>query len=272
VPGASETVRFAEIESLPPLPSDTVVVHLAAQRYDAERFELAQSDLITSNVEIANRVFRFCVERGLREVRLASTVAVYPAALDVLDDAVPVDLNAAPNPNEAFYAWSKRWAEIAGSLHRDRYGINTIGFRLSNPYGPFDSLDPKSAHVLPAFVMRALEEAPVFAIKGNPLVERDFTYVKDVCDVFERSLPMRGVNEFVNLCRGETTTLLDLARTILSVAGVDRPIQAGDTVTRGVLARRSTNARVRELFGKEQFASLTEGLRPTIEWYRHARA
>ncbi len=58
-----------------------------------------------------------------------------------------------------------------------------------------------------------------FTIKGNPLVERDFIYVGDVVDVFARSLAIRETSDALNLCRGETTTLLDLARTILEVGG-----------------------------------------------------
>ncbi len=52
---------------------------------------------------------------------------------------------------------------------------------------------------------------------------------------------MRETSDALNLCRGETTTLLDLARTILEVAGENRPVHAPDTATHGVLARRSTN-------------------------------
>jgi nucleoside-diphosphate-sugar epimerase len=270
VEGATRTSRFDEIDGLT-LPGDTVVINVAAQRYDADRFETAQSDLLTGNVEIVNRVYRFCLVKGIREVRVASSVAVYPAACDPLDDAVPVDLNTAPNPNEAFYAWSKRWGEMVAFLHAQRYGIHTVSFRLSNPYGPHDSTDPRKAHVLPAFVMRALAPGDAFEIKGNPLVERDFIYVGDVVDVMSRSLAMRGVDGAFNLCRGETTTLLDLARTILAILDSGRPIHARDTATHGVLARRSTNARLREAFGIETFTGLADGLRPTIDWYRHAR-
>ncbi len=118
------------------VPADAIVVNVAAQRYDADKFETAQSDMLTGNAEIANRLYRFCLTKGIREVRAASSVAVYPAACDPLDDARPVDLNAPPNPNEAFYAWSKRWSEVVADLHAERYGIHTISFRLSNPYGP----------------------------------------------------------------------------------------------------------------------------------------
>ncbi len=112
---------------------------------------------------------------------------------------------------------------MVADLHAERYGIHTISFRLSNPYGPHDSTDPRKAHVLPAFVMRALAPGERFTIKGNPLVERDFIYVGDVVDVFARSLAIRETSDALNLCRGETTTLLDLARTILEVAGRTGP-------------------------------------------------
>ncbi|SFT26328.1 NAD(P)-dependent oxidoreductase [Methylobacterium sp. yr668] len=269
VPGATEAARFDALEALS-VPADAIVVNVAAQRYDADKFETAQSDLLTGNAEIANRLYRFCLTKGIREVRAASSVAVYPAACDPLDDAQAVDLNAPPNRNEAFYAWSKRWSEVIADLHAERYGIHTISFRLSNPYGPHDSTDPRKAHVLPAFVMRALAPGERFEIKGNPLVERDFIYVGDVVDVFARSLEMRETSDALNLCRGETTTLLDLARTILEVAGEDRPVHAPDTATHGVLARRSTNRRLRERFGLSSFTGLADGLRPTIAWYREA--
>ena len=269
VPGATEAARFDALEALS-VPADAIVVNVAAQRYDADNFETAQSDLLTSNAEIANRLYQFCLTKGIREVRAASSVAVYPAACDPLDDAQAVDLNAPPNRNEAFYAWSKRWSEVIADLHAERYGIHTISFRLSNPYGPHDSTDPRKAHVLPAFVMRALAPGERFEIKGNPLVERDFIYVGDVVDVFTRSLEMRETSDALNLCRGETTTLLDLARTILEVAGEDRPVHAPDTATHGVLARRSTNRRLRKRFGLSSFTGLADGLRPTIAWYREA--
>lgn len=271
VEGMTRASRFDEIEALT-LPSDAIVVNVAAQRYDADRFETAQSDLLTGNAEIVNRLYRFCLVKGISEVRTASSVAVYPAGLDRLDDAAPMDLNAPPNPNEAFYAWSKRWGEVVAALHAERYGIHTIGFRLSNPYGPHDSTDPRKAHVLPAFVMRALEPADRFEIKGNPMVERDFIYVGDVVEAFTRSLAFRETGATLNLCRGETTTLLDLARTILAVAGIDRPVHAPDSATQGVLARRSTNERLRQFLGMTTFTGLAEGLAPTIEWYRHARS
>ena len=202
---------------------------------------------------------------------MASSVAVYPAGLPLMDDAAPVDLNAAPHPNEAFYAWSKRWGEITAGLYAERYGVATVAFRLSNPYGPFDAVDPAAAHVLPAFVMRALEPGDRFALRGDPYVERDFIYVQDVVEVFEKSLAWRGRNDAFNLCRGETTTLYDLAHAVLRAAGARKTIETeADFAPAAVRVRRSANRRVREAFGLESFTSLDDGLKATADWYRGA--
>jgi UDP-glucose 4-epimerase len=272
VGGASECVPINQLDDIRPLPADAVVINLAAQRYDASRFDMAQSDILATNVEIADAIYRFCISRGLREVRAASSVAVYEAGLALLDDRRPIDLNTTPNPNEAFYAWSKRWGEIVAKLYQDRFGVSTISFRLSNPYGPHDSVDPGHAHVLPAFVMRALAPADSFVIKGSPRVERDFVYIDDVCETFEASLGWVGKTAALNLCAGRTTTLYELAETILAILGDQRPIVANDESLQGVAARRSTNAMVIEATGKSTFATLREGLIPTLAWYRDALA
>lgn len=273
VDGAGLSVSIDRLEDIPALPEDTVVCHVAAQRYDADRFEMAQSDILTANVELGNRVYAFCALRGVKEVRMASSVAVYQAGLPIMDDRDAVDLNSPPHRNEAFYAWSKRWAEILADLFAERYGVSTVSFRLSNPYGPLDSIDPKAAHVLPAFVLRALGPGETFGMKGDPLVERDFIWVGDVVDVFLKSLAWRGRSDAFNLCTGETVTLLHLAETILKLAGSDKRVELeANFAPAAVKARRSSADRLKETFGIAAFTSLEDGLKPTIAWYKDATA
>jgi nucleoside-diphosphate-sugar epimerase len=269
VPGAAESYAMGSLAGIKDLPAGTIAVNVAAHRYDAKRFDRAQSEILLANAQLTETLYAFCLDRGITEVRTASSVAVYPAGLDLLDDDVPVDLNRLPNPNETFYGWSKRWGEQLAQLYAAKYGIATLSFRISNVYGPLDSTDMGNAHVLPAFVMRALQPAPDFEIKGNPDVERDFVYVSDVCEVFESSFARRGETNALNLCTGQTTSLRELALTILRLAGEDRPLVATAAAVQGVAARRSPNRRLRETFGKNTFVSLEDGLRQTLDWYRH---
>jgi len=269
VPGCTEVVTLGRLGELGPLPAETAVIHVGAYRYDPERFALAQSDILLNNAELNARVYHFCAERGIAEVRLASSVAVYPGDLPEMDDRLPLDLNGAPHAGEAFYAWSKRWAEVLAGLYAQRFGVNTVAFRLSNPYGAYDSTNPNKAHVAPAFVMKALDANPVFPIRGNPLVERDFVYAGDVVEIVLRSLNWRGRNDAFNLCTGRATTLQELAETAMRVAGVVKPIEAGAPGAFGPNARRASAEKIKAAFGYE-FADLETGLGPTVEWYRHA--
>jgi UDP-glucose 4-epimerase len=265
--GARQTVALKDVDQLPDLPATTNVIHVGAYRYESNRFELKQSDILVENLALNARVFKFCAERKLKELRMASSVAVYPSDLAVMDDGVSVDLNRPPHAGEAFYAWSKRTAEVMAALYHAQFGLNTICFRLSNPYGPYDSVDPGKAHVAPAFVMKALDNTPVFQIMGDPLVERDFVFVGDVVEAFAKSLALAGQNEAYNLCTGSTNTLLELAETVMRVAGVSKPIESGAPGAFGPKKRVSTNERIQKALDL-QFCDLETGMASTIAWYR----
>jgi nucleoside-diphosphate-sugar epimerase len=269
VPGCDRVVTLDRLADLPALPADSAVVHAAARRYNASTFAQDQSAILDANVAIANAVYRFCEARGIGEVRLASSSAVYPADWAVLDDERVFDLDDWPNTGEAAYAWSKRWDEICAELYRRQRGINTIAFRLSNPYGPHDCTDVAAAHVAAAFVIKALLPGDEFEIRGNPDAERDFMYVGDVTAAFLASLGKRGQSGAYNLASGQTTSVRALAEAALRAAGRTKRIVVGQAAPSGVAVRRLTAARVRRDFDLPPFTDLDRGLPPTMEWYRY---
>lgn len=248
----------------------TVVVNLAAFRYDAANFSDAQAQTLLRNVEILGRVYEFCTRKGIDEIRSAGSIAVYPADETNFDDARPIDLNRAPHEGELMYAWSKRIGEIYGRLFEREYRLNTVTFRLTNPFGPYDSLDAAKAHVVPAFIIRALTTSGSFTVRGNPDASRDFIFVRDVCEVIYRSLAWRGVVGAYNLGSGENVTIRQLARTIMELVGIDLDIVSAGSPVSSVSIRRCGSERLRSDFGMDRFTRLRDGLVPTIEWYRHA--
>ena len=271
VPGCTAVTPIDRIEALPALPRDTVVINVAAVRYDAGTFRADQTAIMRANVVIASTVFGFCVARGISEVRLASSVAVYPAAESAdADDGKAVDLNDWPHEGEAAYAWSKRWAEICAEVHRRQYDINTLIFRLSNPYGPHDSTDVAAAHVAPAFIMKALAAGDTFEILGNPDAERDFVFAGDVAATFAASLAVCGRSEAFNLGFGATTTIRALADAALRAAGRSKTILISAPASATVNVRRVKVQRLHEAFKLSPFANLDQGLAATTAWYRDA--
>jgi nucleoside-diphosphate-sugar epimerase len=274
VPECTLTVATGALENIPPLPSRSAIVHVAAFRYFASRFAHQQAEIVAANLSLTDVVYRFALQRGIAEVRAASSSAVYPAVCPVLDDAVPVDLNLRPHDGEAAYAWSKRWGEIAGDLWRRRAGINTISFRLTNPNGAVDTIDETEAHVATAFVIRALRDTPDFEIRGDPSAERDFVFADDVAAAFVASLGLQGVTAAVNCAAGRTARIDDLARIAMRAAGRERPLRTNpppDGANPGVRLRRATATRLRALLpALPAFRSLEDGLRETVAWYRDA--
>ena len=264
-----ECIQMADLGQLA-LRGETVVVHLAAHRYDAAAFSVAQSEILQRNATIAAQVFDFCVRHEIKELRMASSIAVYDGQATDLDDAKPLDLGHDPADSELMYGWSKRWAEICAGLYRQKYDIHTIAFRLSNPYGPFDSLVEEKAHVMPAFIIRALTSDGPFQVRGNPQATRDFIFVDDVRMIFERSLTLRGVDAIYNLGSGVNTTILHLAHAVLKEVGSEREVVVQGKATSNVVHRACRIERLRRDFDVNGFIPLEDGLQKTINWYRDA--
>lgn len=274
VAGCHQTVAVASLADIPPLPRDTVVVNVAAFRYYASRFASQQAEILSANVAITDAVYRFALDRGISELRIASSAAVYPADWALQDDTRPLDLNAWPHAGEAAYAWSKRWGEITAELWHRRAGLNSISLRLTNPYGPHDTLDQDEAHVATAFVLRALSDATEFEVRGDPEAERDFVFAGDIAAAFVASLAVRGVQASVNCAAGHTTSIADLARAAMSAANASRPLRTNPPppgANAGVKRRHATAEKLRHVLpGLAPFRSIDEGMRLTMAWYRNA--
>ena len=270
VDGASQTITLDRIDELPVLPERTVIIHVAARRYDASTFRTDQNAILDDNVSMTNRVFAFAARRGVKEVRQASSSAVYPSSFEILDDERPFSWNEWPHEGEAAYAWSKRWGEIVAEHHRRNHGVHTLSFRLSNPYGPYDTTDIAAAHVATAFALRALEPGPDFVIRGNPDAERDFVYAGDVARVFEASLSIAGEHEAMNLGQGRTISVRQLAEAAVAASGGLKRIVVEGPPGGGVAVRRMTSARLARRFPEIGFQTPREGFERTIAWYGRA--
>lgn len=270
VPGCAQTVAIDRLAEIGALPQHCVAINVAAARYDPGRFASEQGALFDGNSAIVNAFYGFCVERGIKEVRQASSSAVYVAGADPLDDTVPIDLNLHPNRGELGYGWSRRWAELAADIHHQVSAIHTRSFRLTNPFGAFDTLDDRAAHVATALVIRVLKEDGPLRLFGNPEAQRDFVYSGDVARIFLESCKESGKHDAMNLARGEVVSIRAFAELVLAAAGRDRPIEVAQDLPPGVNIRRATGERLREAFPQIGLRPLEEGIKATIAWYREA--
>ncbi|MEW6349239.1 MAG: SDR family oxidoreductase [Thermodesulfobacteriota bacterium] len=211
----------------------------------------------TLNVLLAAR------EHGLRRVVYASSSSVYGDT-----DALPKK-EGAEGEVRSPYALTKKSNEEYGRLFHELYGLETVGLRYFNVYGPRQDPNSQYAAVIPLFV-RALLAGKRPVIFGNGTQSRDFTFVKDVVDANLKALdaPATACGKAYNVGYGAQYSLLDLLEVLQNLLGTSieptfDPPRPGD-----VMHSRADVTLVREMLGFRAVFTLQDGLSSAVAWYR----
>jgi UDP-N-acetylglucosamine 4-epimerase len=173
------------------------------------------------------------------------------------------------------YAITKYVCELYADVFKKTYGLDTIGLRYFNVFGPKQDPDGAYAAVIPKFVQQFLaHESPV--INGDGTFSRDFTYIENVLQINSLALSTtntHALNQVYNVAYGESTTLNEIVTQLKtnlalfdpSVAEVDviyGPERAGD-----IPHSLASVDKARRLLDYAPSHSLSEGLKLTVEWY-----
>jgi UDP-glucose 4-epimerase len=166
------------------------------------------------------------------------------------------------------YAAAKLASELYCEAFYHTYGLETVGLRYFNIFGPRQ--DPKSPYsaVIPLFITRLLAgERPI--IFGDGQQSRDFCFVANVvhANLLASSAP-NVAGRMINVANGRATSLLELIDHLNTLLGTDvepshEPPRIGDV--RDSMADITV---ARSLLGYEPLIDLEEGLRRSIEYYR----
>lgn len=186
------------------------------------------------------------------------------------EEAEPVLVGDLAEPRSA-YAASRLFAEAA-LVHAARAGRSRIVVgRFYDLYGPRMGAD----HLIPQMCVRAVRGDDPFLVKG-PHRKRAFCYVDDAVEATLRLMESpAAVGEIVHIGNDgakSTSTIGDLARAVLRIAGVETRVVAEPAPT-GSPARRAPDlAKLRRLTAFEPSVDLPDGLRRTFYWYRRTWA
>jgi len=173
--------------------------------------------------------------------------------------------NVNPIGPRGVYDEAKRFAEAMTMAYHRYHGVDTRIVRIFNSFGPRMRLNDGRA--IPAFMTQALTGAPL-TVFGDGSQTRSFQYVSDLIDGLWR-LMHSSTNDPVNIGNPHEMTLLELAKRITRLTGsrseiVFRPLPEDDPKV-----RQPDISRARALLGWEPRVDTDEGLRKTLEWFRH---
>jgi len=237
-----------------------VVFHLAALIGIPYSYQ-APASYVQTNVAGTMNVLQCALDAGVSRVVHTSTSEVYGTAL-----RTPIAEDH-PLQTQSPYSATKAGADLLALAFHRSFGLPVVTLRPFNTYGPRQS----TRAVIPTIVTQALTQPMVRLGHLDPT--RDFTYVLDTVDAFVLAGEVASLPpEPINIGTGKEIAVRDLAQLILSLVGVDVPIEVDPTRERpeqSEVDRLCADAsRARRLLGWAPRHSIREGLAATIEWIK----
>lgn len=250
-PEAAELIRRERPE---------VLCHLAAQMDVRRSVEDPRHDADVNVVGMLN-LLEAARTSGVRKVLFSSTGgAIYGE-----QERFPAPESHPTRPVSP-YGVSKASGELYLGYYHAQYGLPYVALRYANVYGPRQNPHGE-AGVVAIFSQRLLSgrECTIYGDGGQT---RDFVYVEDVA----RANLLAWEKEYVgplNVGTGVETDINRLYTLLAEAAGVPRPAQHAPGKPGEQRRSCVDNALARRVLGWEPSVPIAEGLRRTVEYFRH---
>lgn len=246
------------------------VIHLAGNVGGIGYNEVHPAQLFDDNVLMGVNILRASHDAHVKKFVGVGTVCAYPKFTPVpfreedLWSGYPEETNAA-------YGLAKKMLLVQSQAYRKQYGMNCIYLLPANIYGPGDSFDPTSSHVIPALI-RQMDEAKrkrkgVVYVWGTGRATREFLYVEDAARAIILASERYNGNEPVNIGSGDEVSIRELADVIARMVGFTGRIYFDPKKPDGQPRRRLDIQKAQAFFGFQATTSLSQGLVKTIRWY-----
>ncbi len=174
------------------------------------------------------------------------------------------------------YAVTKLVNELYADVFTRCYGLETVGLRYFNVFGPRQDPDGPYAAVIPKWVAALIKDEPIH-INGDGETSRDFCYVANVVQanlLAATSTTPHAANRVYNVALNERTTLNELFHTLRDLLVPDYPhlrdcqpvyrdFRAGD-----VRHSQADIAEAAKLLGYAPTHRIADGLAAALAWYK----
>lgn len=217
------------------------------------------------NVTGAFHVFEAARQAGLRRVVYASTAAVYGRR-----PGLP-KRESDPTAPLTPYGAAKVMNETEAGVYNQVYGLECVGLRYMNVYGPRQDPNSPYSGVLSIFCQAAIRGQGV-TIMGDGEQTRDFIFVDDVVTALlaTAAAPFSAENAIMNVGRGVAVSLNQVVTLLSDLVG--RPVPITYVAERPGDIRHSCAdiTRLEQMTGFRPRIDLPTGLAATLDWLRAA--
>ena len=172
------------------------------------------------------------------------------------------------------YAVTKYVNELYASVFERTYGLETIGLRYFNVFGPRQDPNGAYAAVIPLWVKALILNQPL-RINGDGETSRDFCYIENVvqANILSALAGKEAANQVYNVALGERTTLNQLVEMMRALLAERFPHVAGHQPQYGefrggdVRHSQADISKAAALLGYQPTHRIGEGLKQAMDWY-----
>lgn len=222
--------------------------------------------LTTNDVNITGtlNIFTAANEKNIKRIVYAASSSTYGdhPGLPKTEERIGKPLSP--------YAVTKYVNELYAKVYADLYGIETIGLRYFNIFGPKQNPQGPYAAVIPIFAKALLENSsPV--INGDGTYSRDFTFVANAVQANLLALFTENkgaVNQVYNIACGKQTSILKLFELLAGFAVSNIHPSFGPERIGDVRDSLADISKAERLLGYKPEVSIEEGLMKTFAWYK----
>mgnify|MGYP001324181502 FL=1 len=215
------------------------------------------------NIEGTFNVLEACVKNNVKRLVYSSSASVYGDASEV-----PMT-ETHPFNNKNFYGATKIAGEAMCRAYHDRYGLNYVGLRYMNVYGPHQDQTAAYTGVIP-IMLNKIDANEVPTINGDGTQAYDFIDVEDVARCNVCSLEAEATDEFYNVGTGAQTSIKALCDAILNLKKSNLEVSfnpySEDDARRLVQNRIGCPRKAELELGFKYKYDLQSGLQKLIEW------
>ncbi|GAB3239320.1 SDR family oxidoreductase [Hymenobacter seoulensis] len=203
-------------------------------------------------------------EAGVKRFVYAASSSTYGdhKALPKVEDRIGKPLSP--------YAVTKYANELYADVFGKTYGMEIIGLRYFNIFGPRQDPNGAYAAVIPLFIDAVLEgKAP--RMNGDGGQTRDFTFVENCVQANIKAALVQNpeaVNQVYNIAVADRTSLNDLFNILKEEAGSDITPEYGPDRPGDIRDSLADISKAKNLLGYEPEIRIREGLQKTLAWFK----
>lgn len=242
-----------------------ILFHEAAIRITqcAEDPRLAHDVLATGTFNLLEAA----VAAKVKRVVSASSASIYGQA-----EEFPTPETHHGYGNRTIYGATKMYSEgLLRSFH-EMYGLNYVGLRYFNVYGPRMDAFGVYTEVMIRWMERLAKGQPCL-ILGDGKQTMDFVFVDDIARANLMAAMSSITDDVINIASGTETSLIELAETLGRVMGVNLAPEYGPARKATPVFRRLADVtKAEQLLGFHTHITLEEGLRRLVQWWSKQRS